>query len=151
MTERQDPFEAMIARVLREQPPREAPESLEANVLREITRRAALPWWRRSFASWPQVARVSLLLALLGVVKIALEVLVWVTTSLRGSQVVAAVERPVDWIHTLSSIARSLGTAGEALVSAIPSQWLYAVLLLGFAMYVALFGAGAAVYRTLNK
>jgi hypothetical protein len=151
MTDRQDPFEGLIARVLREQPLREAPPSLEANVLREIARRAALPWWRRGFAGWPQVARVSLVLALLGVVKIALEVLVWVTTNLRGSQVVTAVERPVDWIHTFSSIARSLGTAGEALVSAIPSQWLYAVLLLGFAMYVALFGAGAAVYRTLNK
>jgi hypothetical protein len=151
MTDRQDPLEALISRVLREQPPREAPASLEANVLREIARRAELPWWRRSFAEWPQLARVSLLLVLVGVVKLSLDVLVWVTTSLRGSQVVTAVERPVDWIHTLSSIARSLGTAGAALVSAIPSQWLYAVLLLGFAMYVALFGVGAAVYRTLNK
>jgi hypothetical protein len=120
-------------------------------VMREIERRAALPWWRKSFADWPQLARVGFLLALLGVVKVALEALVWVTMSLRESQVATAVERPVDWLHILASIAKSLGTAGHVLVSAIPSQWLYAGLLLGFAMYVALFGVGAAVYRTLNK
>jgi hypothetical protein len=151
MSERHEQFEQLITRVLRDQPPLQAPPSLEANVLREIERRAALPWWRRSFADWPQLARIALLLALVGVVKLALEALVWLTTSVRGSQVATAIEQPVDALHAFSNVAKSLGTAAELLISAIPSQWLYAGLLLGVAMYVALFGVGAAVYRTLKK
>jgi len=151
MNERHDELERLIGRVLREQPLRQAPPSLEARVLGEIERRAALPWWRKSFAYWPQLARVALVIALIGVVKLALQALVWLTMSVRSSQVATAIEQPVDWIHTASSVSRSLATAAEALVYAIPPQWLYLGLLLGLAMYVALFGVGAAVYRTLNK
>jgi hypothetical protein len=151
MSDSHERFEQLIARVLRDQPPLQAPASLEANVLREIERRAALPWWRKGFASWPQLARVALLLALAGVVKLALEALVWITTNLRGSPVATAIEEPVDSLHAFSSVAKSLGTAAQLLVSAIPSLWLYAGLVLGGAMYVALFGVGAALYRTLNK
>ncbi len=151
MSDRHEQLEQLLMRVLRDQPPLQAPASLEANVLREIERRAALPWWRKSFTTWPQLARVALLLALAGVVKLALDALVWLTTNVRGSQVATAIEQPVDWLHTFSNVAKSLGTAAQLLVSAIPSPWLYAGLLLGVAMYVSLFGVGAAVYRTLNK
>jgi hypothetical protein len=151
MSDPQERLEQSIARVLRDQPLLQAPASLEANVLREIERRAALPWWRKSFMHWPQVARIGLIMALLGVVKLALDALVWLTMSYRESNVATAIEQPVDWFHTTSSIVRSLGTAAEALLSAIPSTWLYAGLLIGFAMYVAIAGVGAVVYRTLTK
>jgi len=57
----QDPNsqEARIGRLLRQLPDRRAPAGLEARVLAEIARRAALPWWRTSFTHWPAAARVS--------------------------------------------------------------------------------------------
>jgi hypothetical protein len=151
MSDRDEQLERFIGRVLRDQPPLQAPAGLEANVLREIERRAALPWWRKSFMHWPQLARIAFIVASFGVVKLALDAFVWLTVSLRASNVATAIEQPVGWVHTISSIGRSLGTAAEALVSAIPPLWLYSGLLLGLAMYVALFGVGAAVYRTLTK
>jgi hypothetical protein len=76
---------------------------------------------------------------------------VWLGGSVRGSQVATAIEQPVDWIHTTADIFHSLGVAANALIAAIPPHWLYLGLLLGGAMYVALFGAGAVLYRTFNK
>jgi hypothetical protein len=52
-----DHLETLVGRVLKETPVRRAPSSLESRVLREIGRRAALPWWRRSFSRWPRIAR----------------------------------------------------------------------------------------------
>jgi len=52
-----DSLEREVSRALREVPLRRAPPSLESRVLAEIGRRAALPWWRRSFARWPRPAR----------------------------------------------------------------------------------------------
>src|SRR5476649_1202935 len=54
-------LEQLIHRTLREQPARRAPRSLEQRVLAELERRAALPWWRRSFAHWPLPARAGFL------------------------------------------------------------------------------------------
>lgn len=151
MSDRDEQLETFIGRVLRDQPPLQAPASLMDNVLREIELRAVLPWWRKSFMHWPQLARIALLVALVGIAKFALDAFVWLTMSVRDSNVATAIEQPVSWVHSISSIGRSLGTAAEALVTAIPPVWLYSGLLLGLAMYVALFGVGAAVYRTLTK
>jgi hypothetical protein len=47
---------------------------------------------------------------------------------------------------TLVDVARELDAA---LVRAIPLDWLYGVLAAGTLLYAALFGLGAAAYRTL--
>ena len=48
--------------MLRNLPDRKAPAGLEARVLAEISRRAALPWWRKSFAHWPVAVRLGFLI-----------------------------------------------------------------------------------------
>jgi hypothetical protein len=151
MSERDEQLERVVTGLLRDLPLRQAPATLQARVLEEIGHRLALPWWRRSFMHWPQVAQIVFVMALLGVVKLALDSLVWVTGNVRGSQVATAIEQPVDWLQTMANIFHSLAVAGNAVIAAIPPQWLYFGLLLGGAMYVVLFGAGAVLYRTLNK
>jgi hypothetical protein len=151
MSERDERLERLVGSLLRELPPRQAPATLEARVLQEIGRRVALPWWRKSFLHWPQVARIALVLALLGVVKLAVDSVVWLTGSVRSSQVATAIEQPVDWMQTFASIFHSLVVACNAVIAAIPPQWLYLGLLAGGTMYFVLFGAGAVLYRALNK
>jgi hypothetical protein len=51
----------LLDRVLRELPLRRAPHTLEARVLGELERRAARPWWCRSFTHWPNIARLGFL------------------------------------------------------------------------------------------
>src|ERR1700738_3597831 len=54
-------LERLLDRALRELPLRRAPLTLESRVFGELQRRAALPWWRRSFAHWPLLARAAFL------------------------------------------------------------------------------------------
>jgi hypothetical protein len=55
--ENRDPLESLIDRTLRAQPARRAPRTLESRVVAELARRAALPWWHKSYAHWPAVVR----------------------------------------------------------------------------------------------
>jgi hypothetical protein len=59
-------MERLFDRVLRELPIRTAPPALESRVFGELARRMARPWWRRSFAHWPNSAR-ALFFAVCGV------------------------------------------------------------------------------------
>src|SRR6185437_10884347 len=71
LPEKTDPLEQLLDRTLHPLPLRRAPPTLQSRVLEELQRRAALPWWRRSFAHWPSAARagfVLVCLALIGVV-----------------------------------------------------------------------------------
>lgn len=46
----EEKLERLIHRTLRDLAPRRAPRTLEARVFAELERRAALPWWRQSYA-----------------------------------------------------------------------------------------------------
>ena len=59
--ESREALERLLDRALHELPSRRAPPTLESRVIRELDRRAALPWWRRSFAHWPLLARAGFL------------------------------------------------------------------------------------------
>ena len=50
-------LERLVGQVLRDQPLRRAPASLEARVLGELAARARLPWWRRGITTWPVAVR----------------------------------------------------------------------------------------------
>jgi hypothetical protein len=132
-------LEKYIDSVLRAQPPRRAPASLQSNVLAAIARRAQ-PWWHQSFGAWPLAAKALFFLCSIGFVKVGLMIADFGTSPLQaasGSQVPA-----VAWVHTLS-------VALSAIFKLIPNFWLYAVLGVLGAMYVLLFGVSAAAYRTL--
>ena len=61
-------LENFIHQTLRSLPDRPAPRSLESRVLAAIEARAALPWWKQSFAQWPVAARFVWLYGIIAVV-----------------------------------------------------------------------------------
>jgi hypothetical protein len=145
LTEADRQLEAAIDAALCELPLRSAPPSLELHVLEELSRRAALPWWRHSFAGWPGFARVGFVL--ICAVLIGLVVLggVWAMRNL-GSPALGALSMP--WARHVVALA---GVAGElaALVRIVPAGWVYEGLAASVVLYAALFGLGIAAYRTL--
>src|SRR4051812_1841916 len=98
-------IERLIDGVLRGQPPRSAPATLQARVFAEIERRAALPWWHHSFLHWPLAARVAFILASLGVVKLALTGAMMLIAGVQSEPaVVATLTRPLSWAEASANI-----------------------------------------------
>ena len=54
-----------------------------------------------------------------------------------------------DWLHGPASIVFVIADVATSVLRAVPSYWLYAGVAAALALYVALFGLGAAAYRTL--
>lgn len=145
-----DKLEASIHRVLRKLPDRKAPGGLEARILAEIGRRAALPWWRKSFAHWPRAVRtvfyaVSSLAAALLVAGFFL-----LGRTSGAHQVSGGISTSFAWI----AIARDVVAAGRErvriLIASIPPLWLYGVGGTIALSYAALAGIAAAGYRAFS-
>jgi hypothetical protein len=131
-----------IDAVLREQPLRGAPASLEARVFAEVARRATQSWWQKDYTSWPIAARVTFVLASVGFAKGALMIAMWLLAGLK------AVPTVVD-LAPEATVLRAFTSFASSIFHGIPSLWLYGVLALVVGAYALLFGLGAAGYRTL--
>ena len=142
-------LEQLITRTLRELPVRQAPPSLESRVLAELARRAALPWWRRSFGHWPAPARATFIGGCAGLAKLALMATVWVMAGFDAELFQTAFAAPYAWLHRISSVATGVVEFFDIVLRNLPPLWLYGGLAFVALMYVALFGLGAAAYRTL--
>jgi hypothetical protein len=146
-------LEQLIHRTLRELPPRRAPRSLEARVMAELDRRAALPWWRQNFAHWPVAARVAFLVASAGVVKLVLMAVVWTMAGFDNAQFTDAFAPQFTVFHAVTDFAggfvNTFANTCGAILRSIPLLWVYAGAAAIAAMYAALFGLGATAYRTL--
>jgi hypothetical protein len=140
-------LERLLTEAMGELPLRRAPSTLESRVIGELNRRAALPWWRVSFAHWPVTPRV---------------VFVLVCVALIGSTFFGGVSAFVGigslngiggllllWAKPLLVVMSSAGGLAALLVRVIPPLWLYGGMAVGAMLYVILFGLGAAAYRTL--
>jgi hypothetical protein len=143
-------MEARMNRMLRGLPNRKAPSGLEARVMAELSRRAALPWWRKSFAHWPSAIRISFLG--LSVIAAALLVagLVMFTRSPNALVVSGPVENVRSWFILGRDIALSARERAGSLVSSIPSLWLYGGIALVATSYATLAAFGAVTYRVLT-
>ena len=142
-------LEQRLHAVLRSQPPRRAPHTLEARVLGEIARRQALPWWRKSIAYWPVPMRLAFVA--LGVAAAILCGLgAFVGVGEMGPLVMAQVVEP---LRAFAANAREVGTTLAELTSrvipTVNSTWLYAGLAVVGAAYATLVGLGATAYRLL--
>ena len=142
MQDTSDKLERFIDKALRQQPPLHAPAGLQARVLSQLARRAALPWWRMSFSHWPLAARALFIVACCGFIKLAFTSTGWV---------LGAAEAPAASVRNGAHVAESLGDVVHLLFNSIPSHWLYLAAALAVGLYLTLFGVGAAVYRTLYK
>jgi len=147
--ENQDKLERLIHQTLRDLPMRRAPGTLEARVMAELERRAALPWWHQSYTQWPLTARCAFLIGSAGVAKLALMAAVWVLTGFDSVQFTSAFAPQFAWFQSAMSTVNGLGNFAGHVLSNIPPLWLYGGLALVGMMYVTLVGLGAFAYRTL--
>jgi hypothetical protein len=137
----------LMDRGLRDLPQLHAPATLEARVLAELERRAALPWWRRSFTYWPQAARAAFLVICGALAKLALiggATAVAAFLYLRES---AALTPP--WARHVGALVTSAANLSALVARSVPENWIREGLAVWVVLYVVLFGLGAAMYRTL--
>ncbi len=143
-------LERSVHAALRSLPDRRAPGSLAARVQAEIERRAAIPWWHKSYAYWPGWARGTFLAGGGGGV-IALLALVsaTVTGGFGGGQVTGVLQPWLAFAQRAVGVVGWIGDFGSLLLSSIPPLWLYGGLAVIAATYLSLFGLGATAYRFL--
>lgn len=146
--EQHDRLEQWVTSALKTVPPRSAPAGLESRVLAEIERRAAQPWWRKQFMHWPPVARWAFLLTSPLFVKLALMASDWITGDSPVAEGLAEAAPGLTWVRVLSRFAESMIETVPLLLRHLPASLLYGGLIV-MGLYVALFGLGAAAYRTL--
>ena len=142
-------LEQYIGSLLRRQPLRQAPASLESRVLGELALRASKPWWLQGFTRWPWVARVLFLPLGLGLVQLsflATERLMSLWQALQRSSPGASAE---SGLQQLSNLSQAVQTLGNMVTRGIPQVWIYGGAGLALLLYAALFGLGAAAFRTL--
>lgn len=142
-------LERALHQTLRTLPPRRAPRTLESRVLAELERRAALPWWRQSYAQWPLPARALFLLASVGFIKLTIMLVVWIMVGLDSAAFTEAFSTQFAWAETIRSTGRSLIDSFLLVFHRIPTLWLYGAAAFAATMYFTLFGLGAAAYRAL--
>lgn len=138
-------LESLVGRVCREQPPLRAPDGLIGGVLAEIERRAALPWWRRSFAFWPVTVRIAFLLAC-GAAVAGL-------FSQPLAPLLAGPSQPLTWLlqafARIAIVNNALGHVGADLVHRVSPLLLYGAAAGICLLYLVLAGLAATTYRTL--
>ncbi len=142
-------LEQYIGTLLRRQPPRQAPASLETRVLRELALRASKPWWLQGFARWPWAARLLFLPLALGMVQLSFlatgrVLALW--QSLQHSAPATTAQSGLQWI---SSLNQAVQTLGHLVTRDIPQVWIYGGAGLALLLYAAMFGLGAAAFRTV--
>jgi hypothetical protein len=142
-------LEELVDRALRALPLRSAPKNVQVRVFAEIGRRGALPWWRNNFTHWPLVARAGFLVASYGFVKLAFAAVMWLTEALRSSQITDALNPAARWVHGSASVISTTADVAASVMRAVPTYWLYGGVATAIVLYAALFGLGAAAYRTL--
>jgi hypothetical protein len=143
--DREKNLERFVHQALRELPTHRAPRSLESRVLAELSRRAALPWWRQDFAHWPVAARGAFLVSSAALAA----VLVWVLGGLNVSPATETISANFAWIDTLRAITGGVGNLASIVFRSISPIWLYGAAIAVVGLYATLFGLGTAAYRTL--
>jgi len=148
-TDIDDRLERLLQRELSALPLRRAPGTLESRVLGELARRAALPWWQRSFANWPVGPRVIFVLICVALIGATFLGGVSAVLGVRSLTEIGALL--LSWIQPALVVAASAGGLAALLLRLIPPLWLYGGLTVGAMLYVMLFGLGAAAYRMLYR
>ncbi len=138
-------LEKMIHRTLRSLPDRQAPRGLEARVLAAIEAQHALPWWQQSFIHWPMAARGAFPL-LTGILAATLIALVFRTGAEANPASVLA--GPMAILTQIKAGIHGISNFGLMVFRSIPSIWIYGGIAFLAAMYAALIGLSATVYRT---
>jgi len=143
-------LEKLIHKALRALPEQSAPQGLESRVFAELARRAALPWWRRSYLQWPLAVRVGFVI--LSAAACAALIGAWILIGRSGAlaQVASQFGQDFQWLAVARSVGSSLLQAGAEIVRSVPPLWFYAALAALAACYATLAGVSAAAYRAFS-
>jgi hypothetical protein len=150
--DREKQLESLFDRALRDLPPGRAPLTLEARVHDALRRRAAQPWWRRSFTQWPLLTRAVFLATCSGVALLTILEGTWSFARAHSWHEAGAffdIALPFAWARSTFTLAASISDLASQLAAFIPAPWVYGALALGALLYATLFGLGATAYRTL--
>ena len=140
-------LESVVDQLVRGQPLRRAPASLEARVLAQLAlQQTPIPWWRKGFTDWPLAARAAFLIASYGFVRLAIAGVMSIVTFV-GSREIAGTA--ISWVHLGVEALSATASMCSLILRTIPPSWLYGMAVCGFALYALLFGLGTVAYRTL--
>jgi hypothetical protein len=137
--EADDMLERLLDRTLQDLPLRRAPQTLESRVLRELQRRAALPWWRGNFTHWPLPARAAFLLIC--------GALIWLAFT--GGATATPWLGSLTWTRQIAVLLTSAGNLAGLFAHTTLPAWAYQATAVCALLYAILFGLGAVVYRAL--
>ena len=142
-------LEQFIAAVLRQQPLRQAPATLEIRVLRELAQRAARPWWLQGFSRWPWAARLLFLPVGVGLVQLSFLTTARLLSLWQTIQQSGPASTAQSGLQLLGNLGQAVQTLGHMVTRDIPQVWIYGGAGLALLLYMAMFGLGAAAFRTL--
>ena len=140
-------LERLVRRSLGGIPDRRAPRSLEGRVFAELQRRAALPWWRKSYAYWPAPARGAFFVASAVFAAVVVAVLFNLIRGTGASGLAGAVSQRLGWLTLVQSLSNLAWQTGATILRSIPPLWLFGSLGLLAACYAMVIGVGATAYR----
>ncbi|HUJ44580.1 MAG TPA: hypothetical protein VLW52_13350 [Opitutaceae bacterium] len=139
-----DELERFIHQTLRALPDRKAPGTLEARVLAEVERRAAIPWWHKSWNYWPQPVRAAFLVLCGALVVLAG---LYVQAGFDTTRFHTAVAPALTLAGQVWSVVSSVGDFVAMVGRHISPLWFYGAIACVASLYAMLFGLGAAAYR----
>ena len=141
-------LERLVSQVLRDQPLRRAPASLEARVLGELAAQARLPWWRRGIATWPASVRIPVIAVCAVSVPAVWILSVWLAARLASvtrSRMAGPLATITDAGHTVSW----LSALTTHIIESIPREWLVGGFIATATLYATLFALVAVGYSLL--
>jgi len=142
-----DPDEAFVDRCLRGAPPRRAPEGFAELVLARLRRRAARPWWRRTFTHWPVTPRAGLIVACVASTLWTWRAAAWIAGAAEGT--LRRAVGPLTALREVLHVAIAAQSSLRLFDGGLSSHWLLGGLAAVGVAYVTLFALGATAYRTL--
>jgi hypothetical protein len=143
-------LESSINRVLRRLPDRKAPPGFESRVMAELSRRAALPWWRKSFAHWPSAARAVFFVISAVAAGLVVAGLFFAARSAGASQLSGNLSGSFAWFVVARDIVAAAGARLSMIAASVPPLWLYGIGGLVALCYATLGAVGAAAYRAFS-
>jgi hypothetical protein len=141
-------LERLVSQVLRDQPLRHAPASLEARVMSQLAARSRLPWWRRGVAAWPAMVRVPVITGCAVCVPLVWVLSLWLMTRLAAATR-SRIAGPLATLQGTGHTLASLGALTAHIFQSIPRDWLLGGMIATATLYAVLFALVAVGYSLL--
>lgn len=140
-------LEEFIDRKLKALPPKAAPANLVTNVMNEIARRAALPWYKQSFAHWPKFYQNLFLVT----ASTTLAALFWFALPLTAQLSLSSLVSKVEWLAWIPKVFEGLSSAVVIAGKTVSLEWIIGALGALALFYAWCIAAGVALFRVAQR